>query len=581
MQNWRHIWKNTIFRRLLITFLLIILPIYFIGIFIYNWGFHAINNDITKSMTAQVSFYLEKLDSEIQRIRVQQDDSLSDVNLKDLVFISNTMNNYEKSQAVLRLQYRLTAIKNSSGYIKDVRVRIPTLGYAITADQGVNVHDDIKQDILNSAYISPNSQMVYWQGNFYLTSFYKSTLQNSVLFWVEIQLEKGTFNNDLRQFNTFPDSMSILYCRSNGVSLINGAEDQNNELKNSLKQQLKNSNSGTYRVNFNYKKYYVYYYTSDYLGLTIARYIPESEVLSPVRSYQIWLWVFLMMSLVIIIFFSISIYSFIHKPLNIFLESFKKVEEGDLSINIEHRHNDEFRHLYRSFNRMTENLGTLIDQAYKQKILAQNAELKQLQAQINPHFLYNSFFILYSIAKAGDNDTVMSFLQQLGSYFKYITRNAEDEVQLYREVEHARTYANIQALRFSNRITIQFDELPDSYRNLIVPRLIIQPIIENSFKYGLEDKVEEGVLYVKFSENGNYFNIIIEDNGNGMNTAEIQSLEEALSDKQHTVEATGIVNIHRRLQLKFGGNSGLSATNSELGGFKVVINIELPGGNHV
>lgn len=581
MQNWKNIWKNTIFRRLVVTFLLILLPIYIIGIFIYNWGFHAINNDINKSMTAQVSFYLEKLDAEIRSIKVLQNDFLNDENLKDLVFIPKTMSNYEKSQAALLLQYRLNAIKNSSNYIKNVKVHITELGYMIPAEGGVDVYDDVGMDILNSPFISPESQIIYWQGDFYLTSFFKSMVQSSILYWLEISFDKSVFTNDLKQFNTFDDSMSLLYCPSSDLSLINGADDSKQELKDSLKTELKKSKSGNYRVDFNNKKYYSYYYTSDYLGLTIARFIPQNEVLSPVRSYQLWLWVFLAMSLVIIVLFSLSIYSFIYKPLNIFLDSFKRVEGGDLSIRIEHHHNDEFRHLYRSFNRMVENLRTLIDQVYKHKILTQNAELKQLQSQINPHFLYNSFFILYSIAKAEDYDTVLSFLQQLGNYFKYITRSAQDEVQLYKEVEHARTYANIQVLRFSNRISVEFEEIPERFRDLIVPRLIIQPIIENSFKYGLENKVEEGVLYVRYSECGNYFSIAIEDNGSGMNTDEMQRLKDALSDEQHAVEATGIVNIHRRLQLKFGANSGLSITNSELGGFKVTINIELPGGNNV
>jgi two-component system, sensor histidine kinase YesM len=581
MQNRKPIWKNTIFRRLVVTFLLIMLPIYFIGIYIYNWGFHAINDDITKSMTAQVSFYLEKLGSEIERIKILQHDCLTDDNLNNLVFIPDSMSYYDKLYAAKQLQSRLNAISNSSNYIMDVKVSIPALNYMISANQGVNVYDDKRRDIMNSPIISSHSQMVYWKGDFYLNNFYNSTYQNKVLYWIEIQLNKSTFNSDLKQFNMFTDSVSMMYCPLQNIFLTNGADDNSQVLQDSLKQQLKNLKSGTYNVKFNNKRYYGYYFTSEYLGLTLARFIPEDAVLSPVKGYKIWLWVFLGMSLVIIVLFSLSIYSFIHKPLNVLLESFKKVDEGDLALSIEHRHNDEFRHLYRSFNKMVGNIGTLIDQVYKQKILTQNAELKQMQAQINPHFLYNTFFILYSIAKAEDYDTLISFLQQLGSYFKYITRSAEDEVQLYREVEHAKTYANIQALRFSNRISIEFEELPDKFRNLIVPRLIIQPIIENSFKYGLEDKVSDGVLYVRFFESGNCFSIIIEDNGNGMNNEELLRLRDTLINKQDGIEVTGIVNIHRRLQLKFSENSGLGIANSGLGGLKVSINIELPGGKNV
>lgn len=581
MQNWKTISKNTIFRRLVLTFLLIILPIYLVGINIYNWGFNAISDGITKSMIAQVSFYLEKLELDIQRIEILQRDVTLDENLTDLVYISNLMSKYDKTKAVISLGYRLSAIKNSSNYIKDVKVIIPTLSFTISAANGVSFYEKKNQDILNAPALSPHSQIVYWQDDFYLTSYYHSTYLNKVLYWLEIPLNKGTFTKELGQFNTFKDSVSMLYCPSNDLFLINGASDGNEEFQNALKQQLNNMKSGTFRVDYNRTRYYGYFFTSDYLGLTIARFVPESMVLSPVKSYQIWLWLFLAMSFVIIVLFAVSTYSFIHKPLNILVNSFDKVESGDLSIKIEHRHNDEFKHLYHSFNKMVDNLETLIDQAYKQKLLMQNAELKQLQAQINPHFLYNSFFILYSIAKAGDHDTVLSFLQQLGSYFKYITRSAEDEVRLHMEVEHARIYANIQALRFSNRVTIQFDEIPDRFRDLVVPRLIIQPIIENSFKYGLEEKASKGELYVRFAESGGYLDITIEDNGNGMNKKELLSMREALSSKQQSAEVTGILNIHKRLQLKFGDNSGLLITNSGIGGLQVSIHIELPGGSHV
>lgn len=184
MQNWKTIWKKTIFRRLVVTFLIIILPIYLLGFFIYNWGFHAISDDITKSMIAQVSFYLEKLDSEVQRIRILQSDCLADENLNDLVFVPDSMDYYDSLKAVKQLQHRLTSIRNSSSYIKDVKVRIPLLKYTITADQGINLSDDISQDILNLPYISTYSQIVYYQDDFYLTNFFRSAYQKKILYFL-------------------------------------------------------------------------------------------------------------------------------------------------------------------------------------------------------------------------------------------------------------------------------------------------------------------------------------------------------------------------------------------------------------
>lgn len=577
MRKWKNIWEKTIFRRLVLTFLLVILPIYLIGINIYNWGFRAIEKGITTSMLAQVSFYLGKLDSEIQRIKTLQNDCMADQNLTDLVYIPNTMSNFIRGQTALRLQYRLNAIRNSSNYVKDVKACIPKLDFTISGANGIDFYSDKKQDILNSPNISQFSRMVYYQGGFYLVNSYKSTYQNKILYWIEIPLDNGVFINDLKQFNTFSDSLSLMYCPTVEVFLDSGNDSNADlkDLKDSLKRQYSSSESGSYSIEFNHTKYYGFYYTSEYLGLTLAKYVPESIVLSPVMNYQIWLWAFLAMSFIIVILFSISIYNFIHKPLNILLKSFTRVEGGDLAIKIEHRHNDEFKHLYHSFNKMAENLEALIVQVYKQKILMQNAELKQLQAQIKPHFLYNSFLVLHNMAKAGDYDTVQTFLKQLCEFYKYISRSSQDEVPLFKEVEYGKTYANIQMLRFENRLSIRFDEIPDRFRDVVVPRFIIQPIIENSFKYGLEGKAGPSILNVSFTESEGCLQITIEDNGNGMNNEELLKIRETISSKQLADEVTGVVNIHRRLQLKLGGNSGLVIGQSELGGCKVIISIDL------
>ena len=112
--------------------------------------------------------------------------------------------------------------------------------------------------------------------------------------------------------------------------------------------------------------------------------------------------------------FAYSIYKIICKPVYRLVTSFKKVDEGDLDISITHDRNDEFGYLYGKFNIMVDKFKDLIKKAYEQKILTQKAELKQLQSQINPHFLYNSFFLLYRMSKAGDLDKIEKLAYSLG-----------------------------------------------------------------------------------------------------------------------------------------------------------------------
>jgi len=257
------------------------------------------------------------------------------------------------------------------------------------------------------------------------------------------------------------------------------------------------------------------------------------------------------------------------------------VEAGDLEIKIEHKHDDEFRYIYRRFNAMLDKINLLINQVFTQRILTQKAELKQLQSQVNPHFLYNCFFILYNIAYAEGCDTVARFANQLGNYFQLITRSAKDEVPLSREVEHARVYTEIQTMRFSNRISVQFEELPECYAGLIVPRLILQPVIENAYEHGLARVKAGGWIHISFHPFDGRLCIRVEDNGEGLEAQEFQRLRDVFDNKIQECEATGMINIHRRLQIRFGAESKLAISGGEAGGTKVEIIIRLQEGGNV
>ena len=186
------------------------------------------------------------------------------------------------------------------------------------------------------------------------------------------------------------------------------------------------------------------YARSDYLSLLLLRYLPENLVFTPMQNFTSWIWIFILVSITVVIIFTLFMHRFINKPIKNLVAVFRQVEKGNLqiSLNPEDVRSTEFAYLYTRFNKMVESLNMLIDQAYKQKILTQRAELKQLQAQIKPHFLYNSFFIINTLAQMGDENLV-EFTNHLGEYYRYLTRNSTDIIPLCEEVEHARTYTTV------------------------------------------------------------------------------------------------------------------------------------------
>lgn len=564
--------RNTIFLRLIMTFLLIMVPILLFAVYLYHWNVQTASSDITKTAAAQSAFYLTDLENEIERMKMLQYSLLEDDNLNELVLTWETMATIARTENMNSLNKRLYTVQNSSMYIKDVSVHIAGIGRTISAGDGVREFKTERFREIRSVFGS-GSQLIEWNGGLFLGAMkQRGTKGAEPLFTVEIELDKQRLQEALAQFNTYPGSETLLLSDSAKVAIANGTgELANVGVPLYLREIPALLADNPSRLTLNGDRYYAVQAHSPDLELSIYRFIPEEVVQKPLSKFYKWAWGFAAAALGIFGAFALSTYKFIHKPMLTLVKGFRRIEHGDLSIHIAHESKDEFRYLYGRFNQMVDNLRSLIDQVYKQKIMAQRAELKQLQSQINPHFLYNSFFILNTMAKTGDTERIEQFTTLLGEYFEFVTRNASDLVVLEQEIHHARMYAEIQELRFSRRIQVRFDLLPDELRPLPVPRLIVQPIIENAFKHSLEKKTKNGLIVVRFERAGGHVRVIVEDNGDRLTDEALEQIRKSLYEEQDQAETTGMVNIHRRVRITFGEDAGLRTERSELGGLSVTI----------
>ena len=282
-----------------------------------------------------------------------------------------------------------------------------------------------------------------------------------------------------------------------------------------------------------------------------------------------------MYSIIIVMIVMAALFTFymkhyIHRPIRILMNAFDETKSSGFNSRIHHEGVDEFTQLYDGFNQMQERMGNLVEEVYVQKALVQSAQLKQLQAQINPHFLYNSFFILSRRIKREDYENAQVLAQHLGEYFQFLTRNESDSIPLKKEVDHAQCYTKIQTTRFAGRIYAEFEKLPEEAAGILVPRLILQPLLENVFGHGLYNKLENGVVQVSYEQKDGKIVVIIEDNGEELTDEVLASLQKRLPAEDNG-EITGMVNIHKRLQYYFKGKGGLVLSRSKLGGLKVEV----------
>ena len=573
--------RKSIFTKMILMFLIFIIPVYGIGYCIYTWGKVTITNRIDESESNKVNFYMESLQSELDRIQTLQYDFFNDTDLNVLSDASSVLDNYTRDQKILGIEKRLLSIKNSSKYISGLNVYILRIQKKISSR---SIEDMSIEDMEYIRNISPNrkNNLLLQNGCAFLNAYDLVTINtgNTRLpkFVFEIQMSNDAIKKAFEMSADTSNGGFILYRRNSDYVLSGGPETA--DVSGMLAYLNNHANSNVQKklnITINKTKYLIYPSYSNYLDLTLLTYVSENKLFQNFYLYIILFWLFSGVILLIIVVFSIYTKKLIHAPLLKLLGAFKKVESGNLDLEIVHGKPDEFMYIFDGFNHMTRSLSELINKVYKQEILVQKSELKQLQSQINPHFLFNCFFILSRRIKYGDSDTAITLAEHLGDYFRFITRSATDQVELRNEVSHARIYTNIQASRFVNRISVEFEELPEEYEKIMVPRLILQPVIENSFEYGLESKEENGKLSVSFKRHERILLISVEDNGDSISDESIKMLQKQIEKVDDNIETTAFINIHRRIRLMFGENSGLVLSSSELGGLKAELRFELEG----
>ena len=262
---------------------------------------------------------------------------------------------------------------------------------------------------------------------------------------------------------------------------------------------------------------------------------------------------------------------FFNKPYAKLLGAMNEVSRGNFDVRLDDKISSDFQYIYDGFNYMTSSVSGYIEENYRQKVMRTESEFKALQAQINPHFLYNCFANIRSFCKMGDIESVALMTENLSKLFLYITRNAAPIVPLCNEAENLQNYLQIQQMRFGDRVRVEVQELPEEFRDVPIPKLCLQPIAENAYKYAFADKDSGGIFRVGYAVSGNELSITLEDNGD-ISDRQIAEIARSLTD---AAETSGIVNVSRRLRHYADGYGRVEVTRSSLGGLCVTLRLNI------
>ncbi|MFD0713574.1 histidine kinase [Paenibacillus sp. GCM10027626] len=575
----------SIYTKLVLTLLMAVAPLYALSMSMNNSSSDTVRNEISKSTMSSVQFYMNALELEFARIIKLQQEYVNDDDLGKLAVAADSLNDIERMQAILRLQRRLVLLRDSSPYVSNASLLIPAIDRTISSNQLITEMDQQDFSALAVSVNRHEAPFIMYDGKMYTTvPFPEPALLSEgsqPLFLIALEINTAEIRSMLQQIAGNPQGGAVLIGDGEQWSIRSDelSNTEADEVKAALDRMMMKEDAavteGIRSIRLSGQEYLMTMERSAKIGATLFTYLPEHVVLGPLDQYKRWFWLLSFVSLVVIVFFSSLIYRFIHRPLKTLVRAFKKVEMGNLALVERYRFKDEFAYLFVQYNAMVEQLKVLIHEVYEQKYRAQLAELRQLQSQINPHFLYNSLFSIYRMAKSDDLQGVIRFSRHLGDYFQFITRDGQQEIPLATEADFARTYVEIQSVRFAHRVQVQFGEMDQELQQLKVPRLVLQPLIENAYHYGLENKKKAGLIRIHFELAGGLALIAVEDNGEELTDSLLQQLQRMVHSQEEPPESTGMYNVHRRLRIKFGDRGGLQLSRSELGGLKAQLVIPI------
>ncbi|MEK4064560.1 MULTISPECIES: cache domain-containing sensor histidine kinase [Paenibacillus] len=264
------------------------------------------------------------------------------------------------------------------------------------------------------------------------------------------------------------------------------------------------------------------------------------------------------------------------RSINSAVNGMKRVKQGIFTpITTPLRSDDESDLLIDGFNRMSSQISELIEQVQTEQGRKKEAEMQALMAQINPHFIYNSLESINSMAVLAGNRDISKMVISLGRLLRISISQNQELIPLQMEFEHVRHYLDIQKFRFEDKFSYAID-LPDTLRNVMTQKLIVQPIVENALYHAIEQMEEHGVITIGAQETGKDIIIIVKDNGPGFDLATLMSLwnTEHSNPKKYSDSGVGLKNVHERLNIRFGNPYGILVCSSP--GFGSTICIRIP-----
>lgn len=402
---------------------------------------------------------------------------------------------------------------------------------------------------------------------------------NDYYFVISLNLDISKFDTLCHQLNNDSEELMIF----NQEKLIYNSSNQPDEVVNDLARAIQKQKEANYwfTTKINSRKYVVIGDRCEDNGWTMLKLVPHNEMNRDVKL-QFWT-----NCLIVIFIFSGGIFCLSYiinrtmKPIENLAETMRHYRQGncyekpELSGRL-----DEVGTLYSSFEKMNARINMLIESEYQSQIQEKQARLEALQAQLDPHFLYNTLQTISGIAIENNVFEIEDINNSLSEILRYSLNNSKQLVKIEEEVKIVQDYMNIQKYRFGDRLNLKID-LSSSALELRVPVFFLQLPVENAIKHGMEKSVHTVNIHIYDTQTKHIFNIHIEDDGHGVTKERLDEIRTMLRGEDRAeykeYKPKGLVNLNERIRQQFGSDYGVWIDHMAEGGTQVVLTVPKGG----
>ncbi|WP_052487108.1 sensor histidine kinase [Gordoniibacillus kamchatkensis] len=549
--------RGTTFRKIVLLILFLLLPLVVIYSYTNQVSVNVVEQELQEKNLKRLLFLTSQIDNIVDQLStmsiiVSKDPSINE--LGDPHSAADPFNQLKVQEAVVQ---KLVLLSASSSWNNRLTIFMPKIKQAISSDY-YGIYDDnylLRHNTSQWEYIPQKKGDSY-----FAKKVWKPLLVNANLLEAEAVVEvRFSDSNLIRMLNDYKhggNASPFLYKR--GLEPIQDNAESSGvtgEIVALLDRETLDD-TGHRIVQIGHETYMVNYALSKSLDWYVIDYLPLKQVMAPINQSRNLFYVSIVLMLSISLAAAVALYRQVQIPIQQLLRGVQKIQTGKYSHRLDYKPNNEFEFLFTKFNEMAEEIQHLLERVYMENDRFREAKLKHLQSQINPHFLSNCLFFIKNMIAIDDKQAATKMILSLAEYFRYITKLEHTLTSLQEEIHLVENYLLIQNLRIE-RFEYGID-IPEQMMKLEVPRLMIQPIVENTIVHGIEKSERYGIIQIKGEQLAQGYQIVIDDNGVGLSDAQITALQHKVSRPLDQEEGCGLWNVHQRLSYQFAQNSGLS-----------------------